>query len=207
MHLAQQNLHFLDQGRRLLDQVSDQLFVCADEHGHACVGAHMRHVLDCYRCFVGGLEGGRIDYDARERNPRLETERAVAMATIDGLARQLATLGEADRHRPVQVRVDAAAWGEADSWSHSTLGRELQFLLSHTLHHYALIAMTLRVLGQAPDPSFGVAPSTLAYRSGVRGRSQGPGSGSDLGHCDRGRSNPTSAGVAVTEVPLPVGAR
>jgi hypothetical protein len=45
----------------------------------------------------------------------------------------------------------------------STVARELQFLLSHTVHHYALIALILRLQGFEPGEEFGVAPSTLAH--------------------------------------------
>jgi hypothetical protein len=47
--------------------------------------------------------------------------------------------------------------------SASTALRELQFLVSHTVHHYAVIALILRARGLEPGPDFGVAPSTLKY--------------------------------------------
>jgi hypothetical protein len=48
--------------------------------------------------------------------------------------------------------------------SQSTIRRELQFLLSHTVHHYALIAIILKIQGFDCDEDFGVAPSTLKYQ-------------------------------------------
>jgi hypothetical protein len=54
--------------------------------------------------------------------------------------------------------------GPAGPWSRSTAARELQFLVSHTVHHYALIAFILRANGIDPGADFGVAPSTLAHR-------------------------------------------
>lgn len=164
MILAHQNIHFLDQGIALLDALDDSLYRSCDDHGHSCVGAHLRHVLDCYRCFLAGLESGRIDYDARERNADLETDRQIARRNMLEIRRALEQLEAGDRNRQALVRVDAAAWNEVDPWTRSTLGRELQFLLSHTVHHYALIAMTLRVIGFEPGSGFGVAPSTLEYR-------------------------------------------
>ncbi len=47
--------------------------------------------------------------------------------------------------------------------SSSSLRRELHFLLSHTVHHYALIAMILARHGVEVEPDFGVAPSTLRH--------------------------------------------
>jgi hypothetical protein len=50
-----------------------------------------------------------------------------------------------------------------DSFMRSSVSRELQVLSSHTIHHFALIAMTLRAHGVDLDPEFGMAPSTLRY--------------------------------------------
>lgn len=51
--------------------------------------------------------------------------------------------------------------GSLTSWS--TLGRELAFVLSHTIHHQAMIALLLEGLGRpVADERFGCAPSTPA---------------------------------------------
>ena len=61
--------------------------------------------------------------------------------------------------------------GRSGEWCASTGRRELQFLLSHSVHHYAIIAM---ICGQheieVPE-GFGVAPSTLKYRESTAGDS------------------------------------
>jgi hypothetical protein len=68
--------------------------------------------------------------------------------------------------RQLQVRAEQAS-SETPRWSDSSAGRELQFLISHTVHHYAVVAILLRLQGcdaAAENPDFGVAPSTLAHR-------------------------------------------
>lgn len=166
LSITQQNIHFLRQGRALLDDVDQEVYArtggIAGPRGS--VGAHVRHCIDCYRCFLEGLETSRVDYDARGRDPRVEVEPAAAACVIDQLIERLEALEGSNVETPLQVRADAAAWrGSLLRWGSSTLGRELQFLLSHTVHHYALIAMLLRSHGIEPDPSFGVAPSTLSF--------------------------------------------
>ncbi len=52
---------------------------------------------------------------------------------------------------------------DASEWGYSSVKRELQFLLSHTIHHYSLVAVALRAQGFEPGADFGVAPSTLRY--------------------------------------------
>ena len=57
-----------------------------------------------------------------------------------------------------------AGSAEAYDWTASTVGRELAYLLSHTIHHYALIRLLAYDHGVRLDAEFGVAPSTLKHR-------------------------------------------
>ncbi len=45
----------------------------------------------------------------------------------------------------------------------STLERELAMLASHTVHHYAIVALLLRIKGVVVPETFGVAPSTQRH--------------------------------------------
>jgi uncharacterized damage-inducible protein DinB len=166
--LTQLNLALLHQGRTLIHEMSDDAFTAPipplSQHG---VGCHFRHCLDYYRCFLEGAEAGRINYDHRQRDQRLESDRGHALQTIDRTVERLeAITGGGDR--PVLVSGDSAgaprdAGDEGLIWSQSTLQRELLALVSHTVHHYALISMLLRTQGVDPGDAFGVAPSTLEH--------------------------------------------
>jgi len=133
-------------------------------------GKHLRHCLDFYAAFFRGLPAGRIDYSRRRRDPAVESRRNAALEAIESIETKLASLDEASLHRPVLVRGEEEARGPA-TWSRSTLLRELHVLLSHTIHHYALMGVIVRTRGIEPPPSFGVSPSTLAYRDRGRLRS------------------------------------
>ena len=165
MIIAHQNIHFLGQALDLVERIGP-LYVESGLQGQASTGAHMRHVLDCYLCFLRGLKTqDRVNYDARERDPRVETDSEHAAQVIRGLIDSLSNLSESDLTRRLKVQVDAAAWHQQDAlWSDSSVGRELQFLLSHTVHHFALMALILRAQGVDPGAEFGVAPSTLEHR-------------------------------------------
>ncbi len=131
------------------------------------VGVHFRHCLEFYDNFLNGVAESRVDYQRRERDPLTETERDFALTKIAATIDALENLPVRDAATPLLVRVEDAA---ADSWCNSSVGRELQSLLSHTIHHYALIALMLRLNGIEPGAEFGVAPSTLTYWGlGVRG--------------------------------------
>lgn len=165
MIIALQNVRILDQGLEMLRALDDDAYGRSAPGGRASAGAHLRHVLDYYRCFLGGLAGGRIDYDARERDPGIEASTDTAGAAIAAIVGGLEKLTPDDAGIAVEVKVDtAAAEGSGLIWSRSSVARELQFLLSHTVHHYALISMTLRNAGVELGDDFGVAPSTLEYR-------------------------------------------
>ena len=121
------------------------------------VGGHLRHILEFYECFLDGVASGRIDYDARKRDIAVETDCRAALAkTREIMLRLLANAFDGDR--PVHVRME-----DGDSFLVSSVGRELQVLNSHTVHHFALIALVLKALGIPVEHDFGMAPSTLRY--------------------------------------------
>jgi len=47
----------------------------------------------------------------------------------------------------------------------TSIKRELAFLLSHTIHHYAIVAIICRLQGLSVEDDFGIAPSTLRHRA------------------------------------------
>jgi uncharacterized damage-inducible protein DinB len=131
------------------------------------VGRHLRHCVDFFERFFDGVPTGRVDYSARRRDPAVETSRAAALSRFEGLEERLAATVGLDPGRSILVRPEDDDSDPRDprAWSRSSIGRELRFLASHTLHHFALIAVLLRTLGHRIDPEFGVAPSTLRHRS------------------------------------------
>src|SRR5262249_30212819 len=132
------------------------------------VGGHIRHILEFYECFLDGFERSHIDYDARKRDESVETCRETALARIRSIIQSLERLDKTRELRGdpiVWVRVEDAGDGRLDdTYMTSSVGRELQALSSHTIHHFAVVAITLKALGHPLDRDFGTAPSTLRYR-------------------------------------------
>jgi hypothetical protein len=129
------------------------------------VSSHLRHIIEFYECFLDGLEPTHIDYDARRRDLTLESSIAVAAERICGIITRLEAEPLLQFDGVLFVRMeDATGFDLADPFLMSSVARELMTLSSHTIHHFALIAMTLRAHRIAVDPDFGVAPSTLRYR-------------------------------------------
>src|SRR5690242_6776110 len=159
--LVEINVAWMRQALDLIQRIDDAAFSTTPE-GMAPhrAGSHLRHVLEFYECFLEGLEARRIDYDARRRDEAVATQRCAAGVKIDAIIRAIRTLRE---DGTVMVRMEDAA---GDAWLASSVSRELQALSSHTIHHFALIAITLRLHGFDVDPDFGMSPSTLRYQAG-----------------------------------------
>lgn len=169
--VIRQNLHFLRQAADLLRGLDDGVYAAPDGTAprRSGIGPHLRHCLDFYLCFLRDLEGRRIDYDRRARDRGLECDLRAARAAIDEILERLERLEPARLGADLVVRADVAPFEDPEeAWSRSTVARELRFLASHTVHHFALIAPLLRQHGVDPGPEFGVAPSTLAEWSGKR---------------------------------------
>lgn len=163
--LVKDNIDCLKQGIRLLNKVEGSLYRhLSPQCFESTVGGHIRHNIDHYLSFLNGYVQGRIDYDDRKRDARIEEEPEYASQKMQEIIDGLGQIGDLDLDSPVEVKMDCGCVEESAPWSHSTFRRELQFLLSHTIHHYALIAVICTLQGVKPDPEFGVAPSTLKYK-------------------------------------------
>jgi hypothetical protein len=161
--LIEMNVRWLRQALALLDRLDDEVYTTSPR-GFAPhrAGGHLRHILEFYQCFLNGLDSLHIDYDTRPRNAAIEESRDAASAAIRSIIGALEFSPAVRADCIVWVRMeDADATGVRDTFMESSIGRELQVLSSHTIHHFALIAMTLRMHGVAMDPDYGMAPSTL----------------------------------------------
>lgn len=139
------------------------------------IGKHMRHVLDHFRAAVSCAEGGGcIDYDHRERDVPMETERAEAVGAINRLAISLRGLNRATLASPVRVRVIVDAEGATVELK-STLARELAFAAHHAVHHHAMVRAIAAELGHDLPEDLGRAPSTLHHERRLAGGSRSGG--------------------------------
>ena len=164
--LIRENNQYLQQAIDIIDQINEELF-CNNENPYfkGGVGKHFRHILDFYDRFLDGWRD-KIDYDARKRDEGVETDRQVCIQKInDTMAALNRWFAEVDdMESRLSVKNDEGENGEeTDPYSLSTFGRELQFLKFHAVHHFAIIAIILRIQGFEPPADFGFAASTLQY--------------------------------------------
>jgi hypothetical protein len=126
-------------------------------------GAHLRHVIEHYEALVLPGRAGVVDYDSRPRDRELERDTALANARLRSLHRRLAGLTATTLEAPVRVFGRAGLAGEFAFAVVSSIGRELVFVASHTVHHFALLQAYCQRHGIPTDPDFGKAPATVAY--------------------------------------------
>lgn len=129
------------------------------------IGAHFRHVLDHYLAFLDGLSTGVLNYDIRQRDPRAERDTAAATRTAEDITLRMEQITDLQLSQSIQISSNVIEDGKSVvDWSGSTVQRELMYLLSHTVHHYAIIRLLATQAVSRLDADFGVAPSTIAHR-------------------------------------------
>ena len=135
-------------------------------NGSTC-GQHVRHTLDHIERLLEGIPKGIIDYDARKRDPEIESSTDAASSRCKTLIESIDAI---THHYPydhvVHVCSSCSETDEASQDS-STVGREFQFLVSHNVHHFAIIGAISKSLSIETPENFGTAPSTIKYRQMV----------------------------------------
>ena len=162
--LVADNIAILKQGIELTSCLGPLYSSAAPRYLQGGIGAHFRHCIDFYNCFLSSAGSGRINYDSRARNHLVESDPERAAFELQGIIDGLRSFAFADGHTELLVVLEGSTRRhERPCWSRSSIARELQSLLSHTVHHYAFIAIALRLQGIETASEFGVAPSTLEY--------------------------------------------
>ncbi len=152
---------------RLLDQLTEVLLTTEGAAytrrplggTSGSIGAHVRHALDHIAALLSADPAVVLSYDHRERGTEVETDRSAALRAI--LRLRAATARWPSRPLDFSLRVVSRIDEEGGSiggWS--TLARELAFVVSHTIHHQAIIALLLAQQDVVVSDRFGYAPST-----------------------------------------------
>jgi hypothetical protein len=128
---------------------------------NATIGQHVRHIIELFTELDKGYESGVVNYEKRKRDYRIETDKDFAAALLNNIYHGMM--------RPNKRLLLQAGYKE-DSDELISLEtnyyRELAYNMEHTVHHMALIRIGINELSAvAVDESFGIASSTIKYRS------------------------------------------
>jgi hypothetical protein len=146
-HLSQLNQEEYAQKLPVFNQVS--------------IGAHTRHVVEFYQCLLNGTKTGLINYDARQRDLRIEQQLDYTLDIIDEIMYRLQNVN--DLSQKINLKVE---YGDEHFTVPTTFTREEVYLIEHTIHHFALIRIGLQESFPQVniDPNFGYAHSTIQHK-------------------------------------------
>ncbi len=150
-----------EQLNEALEELTDQQYQYPSSVlSNATVGQHLRHIIEFYMELNKGYETGTVNYDLRQRDHRIETERSFAIEKINELRMRL---NKPDR--ALRLSATLSADKKLLAAFSTNYYRELLYNLEHTVHHMALIRIGIQeVTSIKLSPQFGVAESTLAAR-------------------------------------------
>lgn len=163
-NLLNANLEAVDQVLATIDALSDDQYRDRVD-GRSQPGSHVRHILDHYHALREGLLTGTVDFDKRRRECAAESDRAVARQDLNAVKQWLCALPT----EPMALRVKSEV-SVRDCCSviiDSDTQRELLYVLNHTIHHMAYVALLLQMNGVSVDKEIGLAPATATHLRAV----------------------------------------
>lgn len=150
----------LHQMRQLIERLDDINYAMpAPDRTTGGIGGHVRHCLDHVSALLAGARTGLCAYDRRQRGTDVETSRAAAIDAITDVMLGLLELDAPTLESDVYVETQLDPSGTMVV-TRSSVCREIAFLVSHTIHHNAIVAQIMQARGLHVAPRFGLAPAT-----------------------------------------------
>jgi uncharacterized damage-inducible protein DinB len=163
--LIQPILEVLDQGERLLSEISDDAYTHKIPTAFSSsIGGHYRHCLDHFRILLDAVKAGGLNYDHRERDTLIENDRYAALNATRELRKNWSTLEPGCLGRALEVTCKVSYAAGDSQKSISSVSREIMYVVAHAVHHYALIGIMGVLMDLKLPAGFGVAPSTLKHQ-------------------------------------------
>ncbi len=134
------------------DQYSAQLAV----FNNGTLGQHYRHIIELFQILIKSYDTGKINYDDRVRDLRLENDNTFALASIQEI---IANITRPDK----SLYIQSLMFDEHPV--PSSYNRELLYNIEHCIHHQAMIKIGFSELDvQSLNAHFGLAASTIKYK-------------------------------------------
>jgi uncharacterized damage-inducible protein DinB len=154
----------LDDLARVIRPLTTAEFTRRERETSGSIGGHVRHCLDHVEALERALVRGVCCYDDRVRGTAMEDDPAVACARLKACRLRLTALDPELLQTPLSLSARISAEGLSVR-ALTTVAREVTFLISHTIHHAALIAVLLEDMGRDRPARFGLAPTTPAQEA------------------------------------------
>ena len=151
----------LDELAQVIRRLTADQFTRRDWRSSGSVGGHVRHCLDHVDALLQATVSGVCCYDTRVRGTAVEDDPALAAARLAACRSRLERLDPGLLPRPLALSARLCRDG-FELRTATTIAREVAFVLSHTVHHAALIAVLMEAQGEAMPAHFGLAPTSPA---------------------------------------------
>lgn len=153
----------LNQALSVLLLLSDEDYIAQPASELSSIGAHIRHIIDHFNAVKLGLKTGIVDYERRTRGSDIEQDKQAATAELQLIIAWLEQLQRDTLSINLNVRAQISLNEPCIANAQTSLNRELMFVASHAVHHYAVIKIILHTLDYPVETEFGIAPSTIQY--------------------------------------------
>lgn len=153
------NVHLLDQAVALASHFLGHLEVDYGRH----VGPHLRHVIEHLEMLCLRTDASQVDYDSRRRDALVERRPELAVDRLQRLRAALCALPPSALGQALEVRGCTGPTGLLRFAVASSLGRELAFMASHLVHHFAIVRPHAEAAGWVAPAHFGKAAGTVAH--------------------------------------------
>ena len=180
-HVIRGNIEAIHQGIDLISALSDEQYVhIASPYVSSSIGAHFRHVVDMYSALMTSDSEQQVsdivDYDVRRRGALIEKRRDIAIEELRSLedwitqltnnASEASNVGDAivkQKQQSISLKSEVTLSDSCSVIVETSLIRELIFVGSHAVHHYALINVIAKLQGVTLSGSLGIAPATATF--------------------------------------------
>jgi hypothetical protein len=129
------------------------------------IGTHMRHIIDHFLALQEGVIDGHVNYNVRHRHNQAEQCTSVAIKALREIKVWLSALEHRAFKTQVLVTTEIDISDTQSKTCSSTIERELVFVSSHAIHHYALIRIICTMQNITIPELFGYAPATISHRN------------------------------------------
>ena len=126
----------------------------------ATIGQHVRHILEFYICLLEGVENGKVNYDLRQRNILIENSKDFAIKTIDNI---IVSINNLNCDLKLVLEGNFSKESNVGCICQTTVVRELIYCFEHSIHHQALLKVSLSEQKINIPVEMGIAPSTFRH--------------------------------------------
>lgn len=154
--------HKLSQLETLLRALDNDLYCTSvPVLSNRSIGQHTRHILEFLLALDTGYKHGAVNYNARKRDRRIETDKTHALHVLKATEQNLRR-----KNKDLRLEVSQSVGKMVPFFVGSNFERELVFNLDHVIHHMALIRISVEAVSTIVlDEEFGVAASTIQHRN------------------------------------------